>query len=232
MKVAVVQPYLFPYLGYYQLVNMVDKFVFFDDVNYIKKGYINRNNILINGKPFRFTLPLISASQNKIINEIDCSEDYSKLLKTVKQAYSHAPYYLDVMDLIVDVICSKNRNLSYVSSMSIISVFDYLGLEKDFLYSSNIDYKKNVPGEEKIIEICKSLGASEYINPVGGVSLYSRNNFIKNNMELSFIEKYSYAYNQCDSDFIDNLSMIDVLMWNSKEEVIELLKKYRTFRNE
>lgn len=227
MKAAIMQPYLFPYLGYYQLANSVDTFVFFDDVNFIKRGYINRNNILFNGESFRFTLPLISASQNKLIKDIDCCDNNDKLLRTIKQAYTNAPYYREVIALVESVICSEERNLAYIASKSIKVVFDYLGLSKDFIYSSDIDYNRDVSGEEKIIDICMQLSVNKYINPIGGVELYNKDNFLSKGLDLDFIEKESILYKQNSDEFIDNLSIIDVLMWNSKEEVIELLKKYR-----
>ena len=83
MTVAIMQPYLFPYIGYWQLIHAVDTFVIFDDVNYIKKGYINRNNILVNGQKQTFTLELMSASQNKLINDIDIGNNIEKVMESI-----------------------------------------------------------------------------------------------------------------------------------------------------
>ena len=112
MRCAVMQPYIFPYIGYFQLACSVDYFVFYDDVNFIKRGFINRNNILANGAPLRITFPVVGASQNKLISELEFSLETQKLESTIHQNYSKAPYYRSVMPLIESTLHYNNRNIA------------------------------------------------------------------------------------------------------------------------
>lgn len=223
---AVMQPYLFPYLGYYQLVNSVDKFVFYDDVNFIKRGYINRNNILSNGKGVRFTLPVPGATQNKKINEFSFSSDVKKLLTTIKQSYARAPYFGDVYPIIEKVLTQDDRSVTNLCKNSIISVFEYLQINKEFFVSSELDYPRETSAAEKLINISKKLECNKYINSPGGVDLYSKEYFFSKDIELSFIKMNEVIYKQRGEEFVPQLSMIDVLMWNDKNTVINFLNEY------
>lgn len=227
MKIAIMQPYIFPYIGYYQLVYSVDTFVFYDDVNFINRGYVNRNNILVNGEVKLFTVPLVKASQNKKILDINCQENVSKVIKTIHQSYSKAPYFNAVMPIVEKVLTSENRNLSYISVSSIKTVFEYLGIEKKFILSSSLTYDRSESAAGKLISICKLFNSDNYINSIGGVSLYNKDYFSLQGINLEFIKKENTIYTQCKNDFIDNLSMLDVMMWCSKEDVIKLLGQYR-----
>ncbi|KAA8596486.1 WbqC family protein [Vibrio cyclitrophicus] len=227
MKLAVMQPYLFPYIGYYQLVNSVDKFVFYDDVNFIKCGYINRNNILVNGKSQMFTLPVLSASQNKLINELSFSENVKKILKTIEQTYSKAPYFNDVFPIIKGVLSDANRSVVNLTIQSVVEVFKYLGIEKEFFLSSEIGNDKSLIAKERLIDMTKILDCDIYINSPGGKSLYDKEYFRKSGVELNFIEMKEVSYEQYGSEFVSHLSIIDVLMWNSKMDVKVFLDEYR-----
>lgn len=227
MVVGVMQPYLFPYLGYYQLVFHCDKFVFYDDVNFIKGGYINRNNILSNGKKQLFTMPVEQASSFKKINDLSFQPNTKKIIKSIEQAYSKAPYFNEVMPLVSRVLNSNNRNVSSIASFSVIAIFEYLQLEKDFYFSSQLDYNREQAAANKLYAICDLFGADKYCNSLGGQKLYSKKCFLENGIDLSFISMGAINYQQCKNEFVEGLSMIDVLMWNSKKEVIKLLTEYR-----
>ena len=227
MSFAVMQPYLFPYLGYYQLVNAVDKFVFYDDVTFIKKGFINRNNILSNGQAQRFTLAVPGLSQNKLIKDLEFESNIKKTLKTIKQNYAKAPFFNAVYPIVESVLTSENRNVAQLCAKSVTDIFDYLNIKKEFFLSSNLNYDKTLPAADKLIAMAGVLTASNYINSPGGKTLYSKEYFIENGVNLSFIEMEKIKYQQGKNDFVPNLSMIDVLMWNSKEQVEELLTKYK-----
>lgn len=227
MSYAVMQPYLFPYLGYYQLVNSVNTFVFYDDVNFIKRGYINRNNILSNGKPLRFTVPVINASQNKLIKDLNFDDNIKKVLKTIAQSYKKAPYFKDVYPLVEIVLSSENRALEHLCGKSVTLVFEYLGIKKNFYYSSELEYNRDLAAADKLIEIGNKLEMIDYVNSPGGKALYTKEYFSSKNINLSFIEIEKYEYSQNAEEFIPHLSMIDVLMWNSPEQVKLLLKKYK-----
>lgn len=227
------QPYLFAYLGYYQLVNAADTFVFFDDVNFINKGWINRNQTLQQGKAAMFTLPLIKASQNKKINEIDLADfpNWRKdFLKSIEFNYKKAPCYAEAYDWLQVFLLSKNYiNISEITCESIISIADLLDMKTQFKFSGILDYqtKEDMPGDEKILSICKLLKATNYINPINGQSLYNREHFNQQNVQLNFIKMDEISYAQFGkNDFVPYLSIIDVLMFNGIEETKKLLNNY------
>lgn len=226
MKIAVMQPYLFPYLGYYQLCNSVDKFVFYDDVNYIKQGYINRNNILSKGGALRFTLSVPNASSNKKIKDLQFSADVRKILETIKQSYCKAPYFSDVYPFIEEVLSQKDRSISSVCRASIESIFNYLGISKQMYLASELEYDREASAADRLVEITTNFGGKTYVNSPGGMALYEKEYFHSKGIELSFIKMRNVIYKQNSQEYVPNLSMIDVVMWNSKIEVIEYLSKY------
>lgn len=229
------QPYIFPYIGYYQLLESSDKFVIFDDVNFIKRGWINRNNILLNGKEFLFSIPLNKPSQNRLICDTKIkfpSVGRESFLKTISSAYSKAPYFEEVFDLIKRVINYQEDDLTKYLLNSLQEVCGYIGLNVDFIRSSDIDYDRSLGAEGKIIDICKELEASTYINPPGGRDLYDRDNFVSCNIDLKFLEsdRDSIVYKQWGSNFVPNLSIIDVLMFNGATGSYEFVKKYNLIK--
>lgn len=232
MTVAVMQPYFFPYLGYFQLVNAVDTFVFFDDVNFINKGWINRNQLLNNNQPCRFTVSLSQASQNKKINEIrlaDFDSWKAGFLKTVELSYKKAPQFAFVFDWLHNFLSTQFSFIGELASESIVAVAQLLDLNTEFKHSSNLSYldgsKKT--GEQKIIAICKKLRADKYINPINGKSLYDEQNFAADNIQLCFLKMTELNYQQLSKDvFVPNLSIIDVLMFNPVEKIKGLLNEF------
>ncbi|WP_084977037.1 WbqC family protein [Plesiomonas shigelloides] len=224
--IAVMQPYIFPYLGYYQLVNMADVFILYDDVNFIKGGYINRNNILVDRAAQRFTLPVPGASSNKKICELNFSPDTKKILKTISQAYSKAPFYSDVYPLIEMVLQTEERSIAAVCQVGIKSVFDYLSVDKKIIKSSDLTYDRGASPADRLIEITKSFDDFVYVNSVGGQSLYDKDYFDTRGVELKFMRMKSVQYSQGEGEFIPNLSMIDVLMWCDKDCIKNLLSEY------
>lgn len=226
MKIGIMQPYFMPYIGYWQLIKEVDLYVIFDDVNYIKKGWINRNNILVHDKRHLFTISLQGASQNKLINEIAVSDDFIKFKKTISMAYSKAPYYKQV-SFLLDEICSFPKyNIAYFIKNSISLVCQYLGINTAIMMSSAIKKDNSLKGQDKILDICKILRADKYVNAIGGRELYEKEQFARQNIDLYFLEPKIEKYKQFTSDFVDCLSIIDVLMFNSVEETNYLLSKY------
>jgi len=225
------QPYIFPYIGYFQLIDAVDKFIFYDDVNFIKKGWINRNQILINDKAHLITIPLNKASQNIFIKDtlISYSENWvKKLLIKLDNNYRKAPYFKDVFLLIKNILEKKTETISDLAINSIKEVSSYLGLNTEFELSSekymDSTYLKK---EFRLIEICKKNNATDYINPIGGKEIYAREDFMNKGLKLKFIEPQINEYKQFNSEFVRGLSIIDVLMFNSKEEVKNMLDKFK-----
>lgn len=229
-KVAIMQPYLFPYIGYWQLINAADIFVIFDDVSYIKKGWINRNNILINGKPHLFTIPVEKISQNKLINQTKLHfevKEKEKFLKTITMAYSRSPYFKQVYPLIKSITLYNEEDLTLYIKNSIEKISEYLDLKKvKFILSSTVSNPQGLKAQDRIIAINKSLQADLYINPIGGIKLYQPELFQKSNIKLRFLKTLEFEYEQFGKNFVPNLSIIDVMMFNSHNEIKNILEKY------
>lgn len=229
MKIAVMQPYLFPYIGYFQLMVAVQKFVVFDDVHFINKGWINRNNILINGKPHLFTIPLKNASQNRLIKDIEIVEANGwrgKFFKTLEMGYRKAPYFTQVFTLVEKIMQVEKENISQLIVRSLQVINDYLSIEARIVTTSAVYQNEHLKGQSRIIDICRREGADHYINPAGGKDLYDHATFEQNQLQLSFIKSLPIRYQQFDHDFVPWLSMVDVLMFNGKEQVRALLANH------
>lgn len=230
MKIAIMQPYFVPYIGYWQLMNAVDKYVVYDDVSYINRGWINRNRIIINGEVKYFNVPLIGASQNKKINEIYVNHDKRQIDKNMRMlelSYKKAPFFEPVYALMNNIMHSDKLKLSDYLLDSFKSINEYIGIKTELVLSSSINKDNLLKGQNKIIEICKLLGASEYYNAIGGKVLYSKEDFEMQNIKLSFLETECIEYPQNDKAFIPGLSIVDVMMFNSAESVNGMLSHYR-----
>jgi hypothetical protein len=226
---AIMQPYLFPYIGYFQLMNAVDKFVIYDDVNFIKKGWINRNNILVNNQATLFTVPLKEVSQNKLINQIYLSDDQKwreNLLKTILLSYKKAPYFNEVFGMLERIINTKVEKIAELILTSFENINAYLEVTTTIVATSTVYDVVSLKGQERILAICKNESAKVYINPIGGQDLYSKELFQENDINLNFIKTQTIEYPQFGKQFIPWLSIIDVLMFNSKDETKLLLNQY------
>ena len=226
------QPYIVPYIGYFQLIQSVDTFVFYDDVNFITKGFIHRNAILAHGQKMLFSVPLAGASQNLAINNINLHEHqyagwWRKFEKTITQSYCATPYYDQVMPLVQAIFRSPPRLIAALAERSVRLIAEFLNLEVTFKKSSQINYNTEAKTENKILDLCDILQARTYINPVGGVALYNNSSFVEKNIKLQFLKSKSDAYPQKSTSFEPSLSMIDVLMNNSKDETLKLLRQYK-----
>jgi len=226
MKVAIMQPYFFPYIGYFQLINAVDIFVVYDDVNFIKQSWITRNRILLKNEGFRINLMVQGASSSKKINQINRIVDKEKWLKTIEQCYKKAPYFSMVYPLFEEISMNGEMKLSKYLLFSLKTIAKYLDLKTTFKLSSEIEKDTSLKGQDKVIDICKEINATNYINAIGGQVLYNKEDFNKNSIELNFIKTNSIRYKQNDNHFIPWLSIIDVLMFNNKDEVKEQLNQY------
>ena len=229
MKIGIMQPYFLPYIGYWQLLNAVDIYVVYDDVNFIKGGWINRNRLLMNNEPKLFNIQMNGASPNKLINEIELSENpiwKKKLLKTIQNCYIKAPYYNDIFQIIEKIINYNEKNMALYIKNSLDIICDYIGIETKIVLSSDIEKKNELKAQDKVIEICKILNGDEYYNAIGGKELYSFEDFDNYGLKLSFLKTNNIEYKQFNNEFISNLSIIDVLMFNSKDEIRSMLNQY------
>jgi hypothetical protein len=231
MKVAIMQPYFFPYLGYFQMVNAVDNFVFYDDVQFIKGGWINRNKILINKEPKYFSAQMLGASSNKLINAVGVNNNekgIKKALSTISQNYSKAPFFDTVYALIEEVYQSQKPNIAELAALSIIKIAAYLGLKTKFHISSKLEFGHDTNNRVKrLIRICEGFDAKKYINAEGGKELYAKEQFARKGIDLVFLEGELPVYDQGTPAFYPALSIIDVLMHNSIDQVKTMLNEYK-----
>ncbi|KAB3526672.1 WbqC family protein [Alkaliphilus serpentinus] len=228
------QPYLFPYIGYFQLINAVDTFLIYDDVQFIKGGWINRNRLLINGTDRMFIFNIKKDSYKANINEryfienIEYEKD--KFIKSIYFSYKNAPYFTDSIGLIENIVSYKENNLSKFIINSIKAICNCLEINTEILVSSNLMIGENLKGEDRIIFINKNLKSNTYINAIGGKNIYSHQPFNREGINLHFIQCKNIEYKQFNNPFINNLSIIDVFMFNSKEQIKKYLCEYELIK--
>lgn len=229
MKLGIMQPYLFPYIGYFQLINLVDKFIILDDVNYINRGWINRNNILVNGKAHLFTMPLKNASQNTLIKDLELAVDENwknKFFRTLELSYKKAPYFDHAFDIVNCVISTQSNFLKDWHLKCFELIRNYLDIKTIFIQTSTKYNNRELKGQYRILDICKEEKADHYINPIGGQGLYNEQLFSKKDIKLNFLKSEEIIYQQFNSEFLPWLSIIDVLMFNSKSIIKKFLLQY------
>lgn len=228
MKTAIMQPYFFPYIGYFQLINAADKFIVYDNIQYTKKGWINRNRYLQNGKDEIFSISLKKETgyKNVIDRMISPLFNKKKLIAKFQNAYSKAPYKKEVLPFLEDIIYFEDINLFNYIYNSILKTCDYLDIKTEIIISSSINIDHSLKSKSKVTALIKALKADIYINPIGGIKLYDKEEFKNNNIELYFLKTNETPYNQNMESFVPLLSIIDVLMYNSKHEVKKMLDNY------
>lgn len=229
MKLGIMQPYFMPYIGYWQLMNLVDQYVIYDDVNFIKGGWINRNRILVNGAPKYFNVPMLGSSSNVLINEVRVDHNAAvtrKSLRSIEGAYKKAPYFDIVNPMLEEVLWCGEDNIAKYIEHSFRVICKYLDIRTELIVSSDLDKDTALKGQDKVIAICRLLGATEYYNAIGGRELYSYDAFREHGLQLKFVETKNIVYQQFDNTFQPNLSIIDVMMFNSRDKIREYLEAY------
>jgi hypothetical protein len=226
MRLAIMQPYFLPYIGYFQLISAADVFVIYDNIKYTKKGWINRNRILCNGMDANFTLPLRSDSDQCHIRQRFLAESFShtKLLRQFVGAYNHAPYFGQIYPLLEEICQYGDRNLFNFLNHGLRKIALYLGAAPHFVTSSEIEIDHSLRGQDKVLAICRVLGAKTYINSIGGQGLYDRGSFCDQGVNLCFLQPKPLVYQQFGGDFVPWLSIIDVLMFNPLDQVQALIQ--------
>jgi GNAT superfamily N-acetyltransferase len=229
-RLSVMQPYIFPYIGYFHLIEASSEIVFYDDVNYIKQGWINRNRILLDGKDLMFTVPLKNASAYKTIADTQTAFNdkfKDKFAKQLAAAYSKAPYFPQVSELVLSVFDQGNRSIADIAIDSILRVYDYLGLPINYCRSSvKWPESKGIEKADRLIFLTKASGYDKYINLMGGTQLYDKDYFANSGVELSFVKSCDVSYRQFRNEFVHSLSIIDVLMFNDIETVRQFFGNY------
>lgn len=229
MKLAIMQPYFMPYIGYFQTMAAVDTYVVYDDVQFIKGGWVAHNYLLVGGRKQMFSIQLKGASPNKLFTEIEIGDNFKKLTHLLQLNYCKAPFYHEAMPILEEIFSFEDKNLSRFLFNSYQKLFYHLGITTNIILSSSFHKDNSLKGKDKVISICKLLGADTYYNAIGGQSLYDKNEFKKNGIELKFVSTNDIVYRQFNYPFEANLSIIDVLMHNGKEKTRELLSQFTLF---
>lgn len=225
-RVAIMQPYFFPYIGYFQLIAAVDQFVVYDNIKYTKKGWINRNRFLLNGQDMMFSVPLKKDSDSLDVCERELAANFDRehLLNQLIGAYRRAPYFDQTFSLVELIVRYEERNLFRYLHHSIVQTCKHLGITTDIKISSEININHGLRAQDKVLALCEALCATTYLNAIGGVELYSREAFQAKGVELKFIKSSPFEYEQFSEPFVPWLSIIDVLMFNPMPVVQQQIK--------
>lgn len=225
MKIGIMQPYFLPYIGYFQLIKSVDIFVVYDNIKYTKKGWINRNRMLQNGKDVMFSLSLKNDSDSLDVYERELSADFNrdKLLNQFKGAYRRAPYFEQTFPFIESIVRYEDNNLFRFLHNSIVATCKYLNIDTEIRISSGIAIDHSLKNQDKVLALCEVLGASTYINAIGGMELYSKESFSNKGIDLKFIKSKPFEYIQLGGEFVPWLSIIDVMMFNPIARIVSVL---------
>ena len=215
------QPYFLPYIGYFQLIAAADVFIIYDNIKYTKRGWINRNRMLKNGKDVMFSLPLKSESDSKNIGQRELSGEFSrnKLLNQFKNVYRRAPYFELTFPLIEEIVRHRDENLFCYLHHSIVKICEHLGIRTEVRISSDMIINHELKSQDKVLALCEAAGASIYVNNISGMELYSKEGFREKGIELKYLSSNLFKYMQSGPDFVPYLSIVDVLMFNSTEAI-------------
>jgi hypothetical protein len=227
MMAAIMQPYFFPYIGYFQLIARADVFVFYDDVQYMKGGWINRNRIRRDGVASWLTLPVQSGSLSDKISDRSYrdSGDAAKILRQVEEAYRKAPRFGQIFPLIQDIMAFEDANVAAFNINLLTRLASHLNLKTRLIRSSDIPKVESLAGQDRVIDICTRLGATHYVNAIGGRDLYQKAAFASAGLDLSFLQ--SNAAPLPDGEAAPYLSIIDTLMLSTDTQLQAALANFR-----
>lgn len=229
MRLAIMQPYLLPYLGYFQLIRAVDKFVLYDDVSYIKGGWINRNKIWARGKEHLFTIPLSNGNSGVLIHDVAIAKTYErwrrKFLNTVQQNYSKALNFDEVYGLLEGWLGLSTDSIAEVNFQTLVDCCNWLGIETAIVRTSRVYKNRELERAERLVDICQREGALHYINMAGGLDLYSTEWFWQRGINLDFLSPCLSPYQRANGDFVPGLSILDFMMHVKKTEALDFLSE-------
>lgn len=228
-KIAIMQPYFLPYMGYWQLINAVDEFVIYDTIQYTKKGWINRNRFLLNGKDEMFTLPLKKDSDFLFVRDRELSSGFErdKLIRQLREAYRKAPYFTENFPVLEKIINCPEHNLFAYIENSIRIICDFLDIKTPLVKSSDIGTgHENLKGQSKVIDICRARQTTNYINPIGGIELYDKASFANEGITLSFLRSRPLNYQCFGEPCIPHMSIADVMMFNDRADIKSYLAMF------
>lgn len=231
MKIAIMQPYFCAYIGYYQLINAVDKFVICDDLQYTRKGWFNRNRILDNGTDRMFTIPIKKAERCLNVNlrylAANSIKERIRILKQIQYLYQKAPFFSQNYPLVERLFINEIDNLFDFIHFSVVELCFRFDIKTPIILSSSLNINSTFKSQDRILEICNILNTNIYINPIGGKELYDKKVFKRKRIELRFIKANKVEYAQFNHEFVPWLSIIDILMFNDIEQIKSYLNEYK-----
>jgi hypothetical protein len=231
MRVAIMQPYFLPYIGYFQLIKSADIFVLADQYQYTKKGWINRNRAILNKRVETFTLAVSSDGDCISEKKLHSGEDSKSLFRKIKQAYVDAPNSQTINVRLEEFLLSEEEYLFPLIENSIFSICEFLAIDTQILRLSALDNNKELKGIDRVQDIVKNLGGDTYLNPEGGREIYAKDLFNCNGLELEFLEHNPKPYRQLIPGFVDRLSIIDLLYMHDKKDDLQVhLDSYQIIR--
>lgn len=235
IKVGIMQPYFMPYIGYISLLKHCEIFILFDTVQFIRHGWIERNRMLKQNNNWLYIkVPLIKVnSQKTLIKEclIDNQQDWKlKILHQIKHYKNIAPNYNQVEKILMEIFEKDYDNIVSLNKASLEAISTYLGFKKKLQILSEMELniiKPKAP-DEWALNICKELNLPKihYVNLIGGLNFFNRDKYTKENIEISFHKMNMHCYNQQRDYFESGLSILDLLMFNSVEEINKMLDDY------
>ena len=230
MKLAIMQPYFLPYIGYFQLIHAVDQFVVYDNIQFTKKGWFHRNRFLVNGEDRMFSVSLRKDSDYLDVVDRELADGFDreskKIVRRIEASYRKAPHYGDVMPLVEACFQRRSKNLFRFIYESLELVTQYLGIHTEMIIASAVDIDHTLTSQDKVLAICEKLHANTYVNTIGGQNLYEPHAFESRGIDLRFIKTKPIEYDQFDRKFVPWLSIVDVMMFNSKEKIGDYLQHY------
>lgn len=229
MIVAIMQPYFFPYIGYFQLMKAVDCFVFYDDAQYMKGGWVNRNRILQDGAAAWWTFPIDRDDYRLPIHQRRYARSPARirsLLGKLDGAYRDAPHAASTLALAATYFDGEQTMVSTFNQAHLADIARRLGIRCKFLVSSQLEQDRALTGEARVVDLCRRLGATRYLNAIGGTALYDAATFARAGIELGFVQPALTDYPQLGRPHVPLLSIIDVLMFNPIEQVRAMLDRH------
>ncbi len=223
MRVGIMQPYFLPYIGYFQLINLCDKFVIYDDIQFMKRGWINRNRILARGQPLTVTIPVAKDSDFLDICRREVAGDFKsdKMMNIFRESYRGAPFWTKQEQMLGEVLGSSDRNLFGFVANSLRELVGRLEIDTELVVSSTLDVDPELAGQDRVVATCQAIGATDYVNPIGGRELYTRSYFAERGIELSFLKSKLTPYDQGGAPWVEALSIIDAMMFVEPVELTE-----------
>ena len=233
MKLGIMQPYFFPYIGYFSLIKHTDFWVVFDTPQFMRHGWVERNRILKpDGIEWQYVkAPLEKFGQKTAIKDLlikNTTNWEQKILAQLQHYKKKSPYYQNTLRILEEVFCTRYTSITDLNNKVLEIICKYLSIDFKYVVFSSMDLDTSMVSEpdEWALEISKSLKAEEYINPIGGLEFFDRSKYEKENIKIHFQRQNIKEYKQLKGEFVPGLSILDVLMFNSPEEINIMLDDF------